>query len=199
MNSTQGIIACSEKIPSQLRLHQDGSIASWGSHQLSSEHSLVELSKLMLLHDDDAAEFMDSTWFVEAKTNVRRLRQNAVKVTTMYLQNLWNSFLQDLSSLCTEECRMHITFTVPADWPDDARTRMMTAIDAAGIRNSTETPVNFISEPEAVGIALLPRELHRINPKVRHGLVLPSANTVRFLLQPFSAFHKLLSTLADLG
>lgn len=152
----------------------------------------------MLLHDDDAAEFADSEWFVEAKRNVRRLRQNAVKVTTMYLPNLWNSFLEDSSSLRTEECKMQITVTVPADWPVDARTRMITAIDAAGIRNSTETPVNFISEPEAVAFALLPRELHRINPKVRHGLVLPSANTVRFLLQPFSAFHKLLSTLADL-
>ncbi|KAH6970891.1 hypothetical protein BKA56DRAFT_660893 [Ilyonectria sp. MPI-CAGE-AT-0026] len=171
-NSTPSIGVCPEKIPSHLWLHQDGSFASWGSHQLSSELSLVELAKLMLLHDVDAAEFLDSDWFVEAKRNVHRLGQNAVKVTTMYLQNLWNSFLQDLSSLCTEECKMHITFTVPADWPDDARTRMITAIDAAGIRNSTSTPVNFISEPEAVGIALLPRELHRINPKENDALII---------------------------
>lgn len=134
----------------------------------------------MLLHDDDAPGFLDSDWFVGAKTNVRRLRQNAAKVTTMYLENLWSSFRQALSSICTEECRMHVTFTVPADWPDDARTRMLGAIEAAGIRNSTQTPVNFISEPEAVTISLLPREFHRINPKVRHNPPIPQHCSLSF-------------------
>lgn len=175
-------------------------MASWGYHKLPSEHSLVELAKLMLLHDDDAKEFMESLWFVGAKKTVRRLGQNAAKVTTMYLENLWNSFLRHLSSRGIEEPRMHITFTVPADWPDDARTRMLGAVKAAGICSSTQTPVNFISEPEATTISLLPHELYGVNPKVRHDLltILPSANTVRFLFQPFPAFHKLSSTLADI-
>lgn len=158
---------CLEKIPTQLRLCQDGSLASSSSPGLSSEHSVLQWFKLMLLFRDDLAHFKRSPKFVEAERKVDEAGQTVLEVTTIYFQKLWASFVKDLP-FSVEQCMLHVTFTAPANWPHDARQRMRKAIRATRFCNPLQSSPSLICEPEAAAVFLLTYELQRINPKVRH-------------------------------
>lgn len=139
----------------------------------------------MLLHDDDRGHLGESTTFWEAQKKSYQARQNVAKTTTIYLQKLWESFVRDLP-FSVEQCKVHVTFTAPANWPHDAIQRMRKAIDSTEFGNPLRSSTSLICEPEAAAVFLLTYELQRINPKVRHDrqILLSIATSFKSILFP---------------
>ncbi|KAF7543469.1 hypothetical protein G7Z17_g10715 [Cylindrodendrum hubeiense] len=104
------------------------------------------------------------------KENVRQSGQLATKLTAMYLKSLWGAFEKTLP-FPIEQFKVHVTFTIPAAWPDDARNRLLRAIEDAGMYEPGRTTLNLLSEPEATAVYLLPLEMHRISPKTNDTII----------------------------
>ncbi|KAH6970892.1 hypothetical protein BKA56DRAFT_678044 [Ilyonectria sp. MPI-CAGE-AT-0026] len=165
LDASSSFSVCPEKIPTQLPLFQDGSSAS-----SSSEHSVLQWFKLMILWRDDLSHFRRSSKFAEAEKKFDEVGQGVLEVTTIYFQRLWASFVKGLP-FSVEQCKVHVTLTTPANWPHDAKQRMRKAIDATGIFNRLQCYPSLICEPEAAAVFLITYELQRINPKENDTIV----------------------------
>ena len=152
------------KVPSILHFSPDGTVTCGdicGDDARDGSIS-VELFKLHIPHWENLPEDVrQSPKFQKSLQQSKELGLTAVDATAAYLSLLWKPCLERILLAVSKEgkhmqCRLHITMTVPAGWPEDARHRMRDAVVRAGMLSPNNQPTfTFLSEPEAALIALL--------------------------------------------
>jgi molecular chaperone DnaK (HSP70) len=110
----------------------------------------------------------------EARAYLKRHNITTVDAIALYLRHLWNHSIQRIADTVSRNlvnyCRFRIVMTLPAIWPEYARSRMRNAVEQAGMlkeRLAGDTELIFVSEPEAAALATLADMEGRCDIKVR--------------------------------
>lgn len=148
-----------EKTLTALSFVDQGQV-NWG-YSVRKDDGQVKWFKLLLLDEEDLPDDVRvSSRILEAREYLRRHNKTAIEVIAVYLRCLWNHSIQriteSVSKALVNYSKFHVVMTLPAIWPDYARSRMREAAYLAGIldaRAAGETELTFVSEPEAGAIA----------------------------------------------
>ncbi|KAA8631132.1 hypothetical protein SMACR_07358 [Sordaria macrospora] len=148
-----------EKTPSALSFLGEGQV-NWG-YSVPKDADQLKWFKLLLLDEEDLPEDVKaSSRILEARAYLRSHNRTPIEAIAVYLRCLWNHCIQriteSVSKTLVNYSKFHVVMTLPAIWPDYARSRMREAANIAGIlgpRAAGETELTFLSEPEAAAIA----------------------------------------------
>lgn len=148
------------KIPSALEFTSQGVI--WGGDVKDSPDAL-RWFKLALVNPSNLdVGVRDSVQIRNARSALQDLGMSPVEAISTYMKHMWEHFIEKLKDEEGEETvdtsRFRVVFTIPAIWPNYARSLMEQAVKKAGIhkrRPAGKTEVEFVSEPEAAALATL--------------------------------------------
>lgn len=148
------------KVPSELYYKQNQ--VMWG-YSVPVDAEPLRWFKLLLLRDADLTpEILRSELLVRARKMLTEMKKTATDVIADYLRGVWGHILTTIerarSKSVVGALTFHVVITVPAIWPDYARSAMMEASRKAGIfdqRAAGETTLAFAPEPEAAALASL--------------------------------------------
>ncbi|KAK3398281.1 hypothetical protein B0T20DRAFT_498078 [Sordaria brevicollis] len=148
-----------EKTPTALSF-LGGNNVDWG-YSVPKEADQVKWFKLLLLDEKDLPEEVKtSSRILEARSYLKKHNKTPIEAIAVYLRCLWDHCIQriaeSVSKTLVNYSKFHVVMTLPAIWPDYARSRMREAVNLAGIlgpRTAGETELTFLSEPEAGAIA----------------------------------------------
>lgn len=156
--------ADNEKVPSALHISTaPGREVSWGYVATESDEIPLRWFKLLLIDEKDLPrDVRDSTQIQEARTYLKRINKTAIEMIGLYLRHLWNHTIQIITTAVGKSIlnysQHHVVITLPAIWPEYAKSRMREAAKIAGIvqkRLEAETSLTFVTEPEAAALATL--------------------------------------------
>ena len=130
--------------------------------------------KLLLIEEKDLPnDVRESSQLREARAYLRNINKTAIEVIGLYLRHLWNHAIQIITTAVGKAVlnysQHHVVITLPAIWPEYAKSRMREAAILAGIvqkRLEAETSLTFVSEPEAAALATLSDLTQRPDIKV---------------------------------
>ncbi len=158
-------LGVSEKEKDEVQVPTQFDIASksWG-YLVPREANPIKWFKLLLLRDEDIkVEIRDSPYLRDARRQIGRLGTDAViDLIADYLRNLWEHSLREIEMEIdahdVEDLPFKVAITIPAIWPQYARTQMKEAAKRAGIdapRDIADTLLVLVEEPEAAALATL--------------------------------------------
>ena len=150
-----------EKTPTALSFGPQNHV-EWG-YSVPKEADQVKWFKLLLIDEEDLPEDVKaSSRILEARKYLSKHNKTPTETIAVYLRHLWNHSIQRITETVSRALvnysRYHVVMTLPAIWPDYARSRMREAASLAGIlgfRAAGETELTFLSEPEAGAVATL--------------------------------------------
>lgn len=159
------------KIPTVIKLGDPEDI--WGV-QAKDLPDALRWFKLLLVNPSDLDDGVrNSIQIQNARRVLSALGMKPEQAVGAYLKHVWNRCIEKLKEAEGEETvdtsRFHVYFTIPAIWPNYARSRMEQAVKLAGIlkkRPAGQTDHGFVSEPEAAALATLSGIQGRHNIKV---------------------------------
>ncbi|KAK2024068.1 actin-like ATPase domain-containing protein [Colletotrichum zoysiae] len=164
-----------EKAPTAMLYRGAQSPISWG-YEISVDEiqDAMRWFKLLLIDEADLPENLRrSSQILEAKNAVKAANKDPVDIISSYIQRLWNHSVESIGISAGDEfvkmCKFHVVITLPAIWPDYAKSRMRRAAENAGLlktRPAGKTTLAFISEPEAAALATMRDLSGRPNIKV---------------------------------
>ncbi|KAI8228109.1 hypothetical protein K4K54_002426 [Colletotrichum sp. SAR 10_86] len=153
-----------EKTPTAILYHGKQGAATWG-HGIPPEDadSALKWFKLLLVDEKDLPDnIRHSSQIAKARELIAHCNKDPVDVISGYLRRLWNHSIECIGIAAGNDliqmCKFHIVITLPAIWPDYAKSRMRRAAKDAGLlekRPAGHTTLTFISEPEAAALATL--------------------------------------------
>ncbi|WQF77374.1 Putative Heat shock protein 70 family [Colletotrichum destructivum] len=151
-----------EKTPTAILFQKSQGEVFWGSGiPLDTDQEPLKWFKLLLVDEGDLPpDIQHSSQIATAKALAKAANKDSIEIISSYLRLLWNHSMECIGISAGEEtvklCRFHVVITLPAIWPDYAKTRMRRAAEYAGITHKRpvgETTLAFISEPEAAALA----------------------------------------------
>jgi hypothetical protein len=150
------------KVPTEICYFNNKTPRAWG-YDVPLDVRPIRWFKLLIVEESllgPDLQFADE--LVKARTTVRELGLDPVKVVADYLRFLWLHALQQLirqrGESAIDGCPFKVWITVPAIWDHKARDKMMLAAEMAGIleeRFAGATEVELVAEPEAAALAAL--------------------------------------------
>ncbi len=150
-----------QKAPTAISFAAKGKV-NWG-YGIPTDADQLKWFKLLLVDDKDLpADVQKSSKLKEAGEYLEKHKKTVTEVISLFLRHLWNHAIQRITETVSRNLinfsKFHIVITLPAIWPEYARTRMREAASLAGMlgkRIAGETELSFISEPEAAALATL--------------------------------------------
>jgi molecular chaperone DnaK (HSP70) len=160
------------KVPTVIA-HSGGNV-TWG-YSVPVDVQAVRWFKLLLIDSKDLSDDVrDSDKLKQARDALRKQNRTPMSVIAEYLRHLWQHcekrIGESISRRLVKYSRFHVVITVPAIWPQYARSRMREAARCAGIldeRIAGPTQLDIISEPEAAALATLRDLQDRCDIEVR--------------------------------
>lgn len=163
------------KVPSVIKFTPQGDI--WGVDAKNLAEAL-RWFKLTLVNPPDLdVGVRNSVQIQDARAALQALDMSPVEAIAAYMKHMWEHCIEKLKVADGEDIvdtsRFHVAFTVPAIWPDYARSLMEQAVQQAGILKKRtagvgKTEHDFVSEPEAAALATLASVEGRRDIKVRN-------------------------------
>lgn len=131
----------------------------WG-YRVPEESVPVRWFKLLLLKNEDIRdEIRHSQYLQDARDQMERYGKDVVGLIADYLKRLWEHALKEIrKGIDIDDLPFKVGITIPAIWPQYARTMMRQAARQAGIlqpRDIGETTLILVEEPEAAALATL--------------------------------------------
>ncbi|KAF1938603.1 hypothetical protein EJ02DRAFT_514404 [Clathrospora elynae] len=158
------------KVPTEISY--DNGVVKWG-YAIPPDAERLSWFKLLLAEDSLPQKVRESSQLQATKKLLQKLNKTALDVTSEYLQKLWLYALDDIRKQIPNSIDgmpFRIVLSVPAKWPKEARDRMQSAAQRAGLlsRQTTglETKLEFVGEPEAAAISAFFESNVRHNIKV---------------------------------
>lgn len=152
----------SDEVKAPTAISYSGGKVTWG-YGIPVEAQALQWFKLLLIDSKDLSdEVRDSVKIKQARDAIRKQNRTPISIIAEYLRHLWEHCLKQIgtsiSNSLVRYSKFHVVITVPAIWPQYARSRMREAARYAGIldeRIGGPTQLDIISEPEAAALATL--------------------------------------------
>ncbi|KAF1843607.1 uncharacterized protein K460DRAFT_396871 [Cucurbitaria berberidis CBS 394.84] len=145
------------KVPTEITY--DKGVVQWG-YSIPPDAERLSWFKLLLAENKLPPKVRESKQLQSTKKLLQKLNKTEVDVTSDYLQRLWLCALEDIRRQIPNSIDgmpFRIILSVPAKWPKEARDKMHSAAQKAGLLSrqggGLETKLEFVGEPEAAAIA----------------------------------------------
>ncbi|KAK2038571.1 actin-like ATPase domain-containing protein [Colletotrichum somersetense] len=164
-----------EKAPTEILYRGAQNAVFWGyGIPIEEIQDAMRWFKLLLVDEVDLPDNLrTSSKIATARKAVKDANKDPVDVITSYLRRLWNHSIESIDLSTGNDlvnmCKFHVVVTLPAIWPEYAKTRMQRAAKNAGLleeRPAGQTTLAFITEPEAAALATMRDLAGRPNIKV---------------------------------